>query len=198
VEEMKADNNPEDESAGTRLVKFARTLYVEKEDFREEAHKKWYRFAPGKEVRLKHAYYVTCNEVLRNDAGEVIELRCTYDPDSRGGWTNDGRKVRGTLHWVAAEHCVDAEVRHYDHLVKEDADRNAPFSEQLNPDSLKVLTGCKAEVALTESKPGEGLQFLRHGYYTVDSEDSTSEKMVFNRTVTLRDSWAKIEKKLNS
>lgn len=198
VEEMEAVNNPEDESAGTRTVPFSREIYIEREDFREEANRKWFRLKPGKEVRLKHAYYITCTEVIKNENGEITELHCSYDPASKGGWTDDGRKVKGTLHWVSAAHAVKAEVRLYEHLfLKEnpyEVEEGHAFTDNINPDSLKVLTESLIEPALREARPGEYYQFLRQGYFCADP-DSTSEKPVFNRTVTLRDSWAKMEKK---
>ena len=195
-EMREADNNPEDPSAGTREMPFGRELWVECDDFREEAPRKWFRLAPGKEVRLKHAYFVTCEEVVKDDAGEVIELRCSYDPETAGGEAPDGRKVRGTLHWVSAEHAVDAEVRLYDRLFKdEDPSGAEDFHSALNPDSLEVLTGCKLEPSLAEAQPGDRVQFLRHGYFCMDA-DSAPGAPVFNRAVPLRDSWAKIEKKL--
>jgi glutaminyl-tRNA synthetase len=180
------------------MVPFSRVLYVEREDFREDAPKRWFRLAPGREVRLKHAYYITCEDVVRDEqTGEVVELRCTYDPESRGGSTPDGRKVRGTLHWVSAEHALDAEVRLYDHLyvkpVPTDVEEGEDFLASLNSDSLEVLIGCKVEPGLAGAQPGNHYQFLRMGYFCVD-RDSTQERPVFNRTVTLRDTWAKIEK----
>ena len=199
TEEVEATNNPEDESMGKRKLPFSRVVYVERSDFREEAPKKWFRLAPGKEVRLKYAYYITCREVVRDASGEVVELRCTYDPESRGGWTTDGRKVRGTLHWVSAEHAIEAEVRLYDRLFtvpEPDADKDKPFTDYLNPHSLDILNGCKLEPSLARAKPGERYQFERQGYFCVDSKDSRAGKPVFNRTVPLRDSWAKIEKAL--
>ncbi|HHJ53695.1 MAG TPA: glutamine--tRNA ligase/YqeY domain fusion protein [Caldithrix abyssi] len=200
VEWLEAENNPEDASAGTRKIPFSREIYVEQTDFREEAPRKWFRLAPGKEVRLKHAYYITCQEVIKNDQGEVVELRCTYDPKSRGGWTDDGRKVKGTLHWVSAAHAMPVEVRLYEHLFTkenpEEVEEGQDFTANINPDSLKVLNGCLIEPGMKEAKPGVPYQFLRQGYFCVDSKDSTPDHLVFNRTVTLRDSWAKIEKKL--
>ena len=200
VEWLEAENNPEDASAGTRKIPFSREIYVEQTDFREEAPRKWFRLAPGKEVRLKHAYYITCQEVIKNDRGEVVELRCTYDPKSRGGWTDDGRKVKGTLHWVSAAHAMPVEVRLYEHLFTkenpEEVEEGQDFTANINPDSLKVLNGCLIEPGMKEAKPGIPYQFLRQGYFCVDSKDSSPNHLVFNRTVTLRDSWAKIEKKL--
>jgi glutaminyl-tRNA synthetase len=198
VEEVEAINNPEDASMGTRQLPFSRVLYVERDDFREDPPRKWFRLAPGREVRLKHAYYITCADVVKDsETGEVVELRCTYDPESRGGSTPDGRKVRGTLHWVSAARALDATVRLYEHLFTEpdpmDADEGSGFLESLNPNSLEVLTGCKVEPSLSNSEPGNRYQFLRMGYFCTDA-DSVEGQLVFNRTVTLRDTWAKIEK----
>ena len=198
VENIECVNNPEDPEAGTREVPFSRVLHVERGDFREDPPRKWFRLAPGREVRLKHAYFVTCNEVIKDEqTGEVVELRCTYDPASRGGSSPDGRKVKGTLHWVSAEHAADAEVRLYDHLFTERDPMGAggEFESFLNPDSLEVLTGCKLEPGLAGARPGYFCQFMRHGYFCVDNVDTTSDRQVFNRSVSLRDSWAKIEKK---
>ncbi len=201
VEELEAVNNPEDPDMGTRKVPFSRVLYVERDDFREDPPKKWFRLAPGREVRLKHAYYVTCVDVVKDEqTGEVLELHCTYDPETRGGWSEDGRKVRGTLHWVSASHALDAEVRLYDRLfLKANPDEvdeeGADFKANLNPNSLETLTGCKVEPSLADAVPGDRFQFLRLGYFCVDP-DSTDGRLVFNRTVPLRDSWAKIEKTL--
>jgi glutaminyl-tRNA synthetase len=197
VEEMEAVNNPEDASMGTRIVPFSREIYIERDDFREDPPKKFFRLAPGREVRLMHAYYITCEEVIKNENGDVIELRCIYDPATRGGDSPDGRKVKGTLHWVSAQQAIEAEVRLYDHLfampdpiaVEEGQD----FTANLNPSSLEILSGCQLEPSLAGATPGSRYQFLRHGYFCVDP-DSTDEKLVFNRTVPLRDTWAKIEK----
>jgi len=197
VEEMEAENNPEDETAGTRLLPFSRVLYVEQDDFREEAPKEWFRLAPGREVRLKHGYFITCQEVVKDKDGEVVELRCTYDPESRGGASPDGRRVRGTLHWVSAEHALDAEVRIYDRLFSVpdpmDVEEGEDWQASLNTDSKEVLVGCKVEPSLAGATPGGRYQFLRLGYYAVDP-DSAEGKLVFNETVGLRDTWAKIEK----
>ncbi len=202
VEEFEVENNPEDPSMGTRKVPFSRVLYVERDDFREDPPKKWFRLAPGREVRLKGAYYVTCVDVIKDENGEVVELRCTYDPESRGGMTPDGRKVRGTLHWVSAAHALDAEVRLYDRLfLKADPDdvdeEGADFKANINPNSLEVLTACKIEPSLANARVGDHYQFLRLGYFCVDP-DSADGRLVFNRTVTLRDTWAKIEKRISS
>jgi len=196
VEEIEADNNPGDEEMGTRSVPFSRVLYVEQEDFREEAPKKWFRLAPGREVRLKHAYYITCQDVIKDDYGNVVELHCTYDPESRGGSTPDKRKVRGTLHWVSAAHALDAQVRLYDHLFDKrdptDVEEGESFEDNLNPNSLETLTSCKVEPSLAEALPGSRCQFLRLGYFCLDP-DASDDLLVFNRTTTLRDTWARIE-----
>jgi len=197
VEEVAAENNPEDPGMGSRRLPFSRVLYIERDDFREAPPKKWFRLSPGAEVRLKHAYFITCREVVKDESGEVVELRCTYDPESRGGSTPDGRRVKGTLHWVSAGHAAPAEVRVYDHLFVKPDPSDVPegqdFTVNLNPNSLQVLTGCLVEPGLAGQAPGSRYQFLRQGYYCLDP-DSTPEKLVFNQSVTLRDSWAKIEK----
>jgi glutaminyl-tRNA synthetase len=200
VEELDAENNPEDPGMGSRKVPFSRVLYIEQDDFREDAPKKFFRLAPGREVRLKHAYYITCVDVIKDEqTGEVIELHCTYDPETRGGWSKDGRKVKGTLHWVSAEHALEAEVRLYDHLFVKadpgDGKEGTDFKSYLNPNSLETLTSCRVEPSLAGAAPGNRYQFLRQGYFCVDSVDSSDERPVFNRTISLRDSWAKIEKK---
>ena len=198
VEMLDADNNPEDENAGTREVPFTREIYIEREDFMEDPPRKFYRLAPGREVRLKHAYYITCNNIVKDEnTGEIIEIHCTYDPDTRGGWSDDGRRVQGTLHWVSAEHAVDAEVRLYNSLFTEREPENVAdgtdWIQFLNPDSLEILNNCKVEPSLVDAPPESRYQFLRIGYFCVDP-DTTPEKLVFNRTVPLRDSWAKIQK----
>jgi glutaminyl-tRNA synthetase len=200
VEELTAENNPEDPDMGTRSLPFSNTLFVERDDFREEAPRKWFRLAPGKEVRLKHAYYITCQEVIKDEnTGEVIELRCTYDPDTRGGWSQDGRKVKGTLHWVSAAHAVKAEVRLYEHFFTKEnpneVEEGKDFTDYINPNSLQVLTACQIEPSLADASPGSIFQFMRLGYFCVDTKYSSLQNPVFNRTVTLRDTWAKIEKK---
>lgn len=198
VEEIECGNNPEDPSAGTRRVPFSRELYIEQDDFREEPPPKYFRLSPGREVRLKHAYYITCKEVKKNTAGEITEIICSYDSESKGGDTSDGRRVKGTLHWVSASHAVDASVRLCDRLFRvekpDDVEEGQDFISNLNAESLTLLEGCKLEPALAEAGRGERFQFLRQGYFCVDT-DSTREKLVFNRTVALRDSWAKLEKK---
>ena len=196
-EELDAVNNPEDPAAGSRKVPFSRVLYIEQEDFQEEPHKKFYRLAPGREVRLRYAYFVKCVDVVKDEkTGEVVELRCTYDPATKGGSSPDGRKVKATIHWVSAAHALQVEVRLYDRLfLKENPEEGgADFREALNPDSLVTLTSCQVEPGLKGAQPGTRYQFERQGYFCVDSVDSTPEATVFNRTVTLRDSWAKIEK----
>jgi glutaminyl-tRNA synthetase len=199
VEELEAENNPEDSSAGKRKIPFSRVLYIEKEDFMEDPPKKFFRLAPGREVRLKHAYYIKCSDIIKDEkTGEVIEIHCTYDAKTRGGWSEDGRKVRGTLHWVSAGHALKAEVRLYDHLfVKENPSEtkdSADFKTYLNPNSLERLTSCLVEPSLADAAPGSRYQFMRQGYFCVDSKDSLSNALVFNRTVTLRDTWAKIQR----
>ena len=189
--------SPEDESLGSRKVPFTRELWIERDDFLEEPVKKWFRLAPGKEVRLRYAYYVTCTEVKKNDAGEVIELRCTYDPETKGGWSKDGRKVKGTLHWVSASHAKEAEVRLYDRLFTVDNPgslKGNEFLDHVNPDSLSTVTA-KIEPALADLKPGAHCQFERLGYFCADAKDHSPGKPVFNRTITLRDTWAKIQQK---
>ena len=195
TEEMEAVNNPEDETAGTRKVPFSRELYIERDDFMEDPPKKFFRLAPGREVRLRYAYFLTCREVVKNDAGEVVELRCTYDPASRGGNSPDGRKVKATLHWVSAAHAVPAEIRLYDHLFADPApDLEGGLEAAINPDSLKILEDCRLEPALATSEAGQPVQFERTGYFCLDP-DSSAEKLVFNRTVALRDTWAKVKAK---
>ena len=198
VEELDAENNPEDPNAGSRKIPFSRELYIEREDFMEDPPKKYFRLAPGREVRLKHAYYVTCVDVVKDaQTGKVVELHCTYDPETRGGWLQDGRKVRGTLHWVSVAHSVEAEVRLYDHLFTKpnpvDVEEGSDFKANLNPNSLEILRGCRVEPSLADASPGSRYQFLRMGYFCMDP-DSFDGKPVFNRTVTLRDTWAKIQK----
>ena len=197
VEEMDAINNPEDSSAGTRKIPFSKTLYIEEDDFREDPPKQFYRLAPGREVRLRYAYLITCNEVIKDSDGRVVELRCTYDPATRGGTTPDGRKVKSTIHWVSAAHALPANVRLYENLfVKEDpneVEEGQDFTENLNPESLQMLDECKIEPSVRDAEPGTKFQFERLGYYCVDRD--SGDELVFNRTIGLRDTWAKIEKR---
>jgi len=198
VEELDAVNNPEDESKGTRKVPFSKVLYIEQEDFREDPPKKFFRLAPGREVRLKHAYYIRCDRIVKDEeSGKILEVHCSYDPETKGGWSQDGRKVMGTLHWVSAPHAVDAEVRLYNHLFTvenpSEVEAGTDFKDYLNPESLMALTSCKIEPGLQSASPGDRYQFLRQGYFCVDP-NSNQGKLVFNRTVSLRDTWAKIEK----
>ena len=199
VEEFEVPNNPEDHEAGTRKVPFSKIIYIEQDDFCENPPKKYFRLAPGQEVRLKSAYIVKCESLIKDEkTGQILEVHCSYDPGSRGGSAPDGRKVKGTIHWVSAAHAVDAEVRLYDNLFGDPnpgADENIDFLDQLNPDSLEVLANCKMEPGLKNAKPGDMFQFLRLGYFCVDSEDSKHQAPVFNRTVSLKDSWAKISNK---
>jgi len=193
-EELDAVNNPEDESAGSRKVPFGRELYIERADFMEDPPKKFFRLAPGREVRLRYAFFITCDEVVKDDSGEIVELRCSYDPATRGGDAPDGRKVKATMHWVSAEHAVDAEVRVYDHLFEvEKPGADGDFVDDLNPDSLKILSDCKLEPALAGVERGTQVQFERLGYFAPD-QTSTPQTPVYNRIVTLRDTWARIRK----
>jgi glutaminyl-tRNA synthetase len=199
TEEMEAINNPEDPAAGTRRVPFSRVLWIEREDFMEVPVKKFFRLAPGREVRLRYAYFVRCTGLTKDPAtGEPVEVRCTFDPATRGGDAPDGRKVDATLHWVSAAHALPAEVRLYDHLfTKPDPDDVEPGKDwlaNLNPKSLEVLKGCRVEPSLAAARPGDRVQFERMGYFCADSKDSRPGALVFNRTVTLKDAWAKIQK----
>jgi glutaminyl-tRNA synthetase len=198
TEEFTFPYSPEDDSMGTRQVPFSRELYIEREDFMENPPKKFFRLGIGREVRLRYAYYVTCTDVLKDDNGEIVEIHCTYDPETKGGWSKDGRKVKGTLHWVSARHALDAEVRLYEHLFSEErpekVEEGGDFFDNLNPESLKIITA-KVEPSLTEAEPGLRVQFERIGYFCVDAKDSKPGQLVFNRTATLRDTWAKIQKK---
>lgn len=198
-EMRKAINNPEDESAGTREIPFGRELYIERSDFLEDAPRKFFRLTVGREVRLRYAYFLKCESVVKDDEGKIVELRCTYDPETAGGKAPDGRKVKGTIHWVSAEHAVDAEVRLYEHLFTQENPSDVPegvdWKDLLNPDSLKVLDQCKLEPSLAAAQPGERFQFERNGYFCVDAQDSTADKLVFNRTVSLKDGWSKAKKK---
>lgn len=195
VEELEAINNPEDASMGTRKVPFSRVIYIEHDDFLEKPPREFYRLAPGREVRLRYAYFIKCVDVIKDNNGEVIELHCTYDPATKGGNAPDGRKVKATLHWVSARHAIDAEVRLYDHLfLKSDPEEAEDFKECINPDSLIVLNSCKIEPSLKDAKVGDRYQFERLGYFCVD-RDSTDEMPVFNRIIPLKDTWAKIQKR---
>lgn len=199
VEELDAINNPEDLNMGTRKVPFSRVLYIERDDFREDPPKQFFRLSPGREVRLRYAYYIKCVEVVKDDkTGKIIELRCTYDPQTRGGDSPDRRKVKATLHWVSAAHAIEAEARLYDYLLlkadSDEAEEGRDFKSNINPKSMEVLESCLVEPCLAKAKHGDRYQFERQGYFCVDP-DSTRDKLVFNRTVTLKDTWAKIEKK---
>jgi glutaminyl-tRNA synthetase len=194
-EELEAINNPEDPAMGTRFVPFSRELYIEQDDFMEDPPKKFFRLSPGREVRLRYAYFITCTDVVKDEAGKIIELHCTYDPESKGGNSPDGRKVKSTLHWVSAKHAVNSEVRLYDRLFNEEdpvGHKDKDYKEFLNPDSLKILPECFIEPIVRNAKPLQHFQFERLGYFSVDY-DSTHDKPVFNRTVALRDSWAKMQ-----
>ena len=195
---LEAVNNPEDPEAGTRQVPFGRELYIERADFLEDPPKKFFRLAPGREVRLRYAYFITCTEVVKDASGEIVELRCTYDPATRGGDAPDGRKVKGTLHWVSANHAVSAEVREYDVLFTSEDPMDVPEGgsslDSLNPQSLVVRRDCKLEPSLAGLEVGSRRQFERTGYFCLD-RDASPESPVWNRTVTLRDTWAKIAKK---
>jgi glutaminyl-tRNA synthetase len=197
VEEFDAINNPEDPGMGSRKVPFSQEIYIERDDFLEDPPSRFYRLAPGREVRLRYAYYITCDGFIKDDlTGQITELRCTYDPQSRGGSSPDGRRVRGTLHWVSAPHSIPAEIRIYDHLflkANPDDDQGGDFTSQLNPDSLTTLTSARLEPSLSQAQPEERFQFERRGYFCVDAEDSQPGRLVFNRTVPLRDTWARIQ-----
>ncbi|MCK5200275.1 MAG: glutamine--tRNA ligase, partial [Spirochaetales bacterium] len=197
TEMMEAENNPEDENMGKREIPFSREIYIEKDDFMENPPKKYFRLSPGREIRLKQAFYITCTDVIKDpDTEEITEVHCTYDPESRGGWTEDGRKVRGTSHWVSAAHAFEADVRLYSNLFKSENPEAATgnFLDDIASDSLEVLKGCKLEPSLAKALPGEFIQFLRKGYFCADSVDSKPGKPVFNRTVSMRDTWAKLQK----
>lgn len=199
VEEFDAENNPEDPNAGTRKIPFSKVIYIEKDDFMENPPKNYFRLSPGREVRLKHAYIIKCERVVKDDkTGEIVELHCTYDPETRGGNAPDGRKVKGTIHWVSAAHAINAEVRLYDKLFTvpdpEVGEDGSDYKDYLNPNSLEILTSSKVEPGLAKASPSERYQFLRMGYFCVDSKDSGNGKLVFNRIVPLKDSWAKVSK----
>jgi glutaminyl-tRNA synthetase len=203
VEELDAVNNPEDPDAGTRKIPFSRELYIEQSDFREDPPKKYFRLAPGREVRLRYGFFIKCVDVVKDErTGEVVEVHCTYDPETRGGYAPDGRKVRGTIHWVSAARALETEVRLYDHLFTKpdpnEVEEGEDFKANFDPDSVEVLSGARVEPGLASAKPGDRIQFERQGYFCVDTVDSTPERPVFNRTVSLRDTWAKIEKSQQS
>jgi glutaminyl-tRNA synthetase len=197
VETIEAVNNPEDASAGTRTLPFSKVLYIEQDDFRETPPPKYFRMAPGREVRLRYAYFIKCNRVVKDDQGEVVELHCSYDPATRGGDAPDGRKVKATIHWVSAQHAVPAEIRLYDRLFTrpdpEEAGEGQDFTNYINPASLDTLTGCMLEPALAGAAPGYRCQFERQGYFCVDPDTESTGRLIFNRTVSLRDTWMKIE-----
>jgi glutaminyl-tRNA synthetase len=198
TEDLEFQNHPGDTAMGTRMVPFSRVLYIERDDFREEAPKKFFRLAPGREVRLRYAYYITCVGMEKDEeSGDITALHCTYDPATKGGDSPDGRKVKGTIHWVSAAHALEVQVRLYDHLMltpDEDQKEAPELTDLLNKDSLEVLNSCRVEPGLKDIAPGSRVQFERLGYFCVDPVDSSPGKPVFNRTVSLRDTWAKIEK----
>jgi glutaminyl-tRNA synthetase len=180
---------------GTREIPFSKVLYIEQDDFMEDPPKKFFRLTPGREVRLRYAYFITCTDVIKDEQGKILELRCTYDPKTRGGDAPDGRKVKSTLHWVSADHAIDAQVRLFENLfTKENPGAEDDFKTCINENSMEVLTGCKVEPGLAKASPGFRCQFERLGYFCVDRKDSTSGNLVFNRIVTLRDMWARIKK----
>ncbi len=195
TEELEAINNPEDPSMGSRKIPFSRVVYIERDDFLEDPPKKYFRLAPGREVRLKHAYIIKCENVVKDDNGKIVELHCTYDPATKSGSATVERKVKATLHWISAEHAIDAEVHLFDHLFNAENPESGEedYKSYINPDSLETLTSCKIEQSLKNAKPGDRYQFLRHGYFCVDP-DTNDESFIFNRTVSLRDTWAKIQK----
>src|SRR5262249_4548397 len=195
VDELDAVNNPEDPAMGTRRVPFSGELWIEQDDFREVPPPKYFRLSPGREVRLRWGYFVTCTSVVKNDRGEVVEVRCSYDPATRGGNAPDGRKVKATIHCVSVAHAVDAEVRLYDRLFAVEEPGGDDWMTQLNPESLELLRGCKLESSLADAAPGSRWQFERMGYFCVDAVDTRPGATVWNRTVTLKDTWAKIERR---
>ena len=198
-EELEAVNNQEDNNKGKRKIPFSKQLYIEQDDFMENPPRKFFRLSPGQEVRLMHAYYVTCKDVVKDEeTGEIVEIICTYDPDTKGGWSKDGRKVKGTLHWVSAKHAIPAEIRLYDRLFSKEnpnrVDVDQDYKDYLNPNSVELLTDCLVEPSLAGGQPGDSYQFLRRGYFCID-QDSNDQQLVFNRSVSLRDTWAKVQKK---
>ncbi len=196
VEMLEAVNNPEDENAGTRQIPFSRELYIDRDDFQETPHRKFYRLAPGAEVRLRYGYFITCTDVVKDASGEIVELHCTYDPETKGGYAPDGRRVKGTIHWLSVAHALTAEVRMYDRLfAAEDPGSYDDFREALNPDSLVIIANAKVEPSLADAEAETVVQFERKGYFCVDSKDSRPGALVFNQTIGLRDSWAKIQGK---
>jgi glutaminyl-tRNA synthetase len=198
VEELEAVNNPEDETAGTRTVPFSREIYIEREDFHENPPSKYYRLGPGREVRLRYGYFIKCVDYIKDPEGRVSEVHCTYDPDTKGGYAPDGRRVKGTLHWVSVPHAIDAEVRLYDRLFLKDNPMDfgegEDFTDFINPNSMEVLNSCKVEPSLAGAIAGDKFQFERQGYFCVDP-DTTEGSLIFNRTIDLRDTWARIQQK---
>ena len=195
IETLDAKNNPEDESTGTRKISFSKEIFIERNDFMENPPKKYFRLSLGKEVRLKFAYYITCTEVIKNEKGEISEIHCTYDPKTKGGMSDDGRKVRGTLHWVSASECIEADIRLYDRLFKsENPEASGDFVDDLNPDSLKLIKNAKLETSLGNAESKSIYQFERTGYFVLDSKDSSENNLIFNRAVSLRDSWARLNR----
>ena len=195
IENLDAKNNPEDESAGKRKLSFSKEIFIERNDFMEDPPKKYFRLSLGKEVRLKFAYYITCTEVIKNEKGEISEIHCTYDPNTKGGMSDDGRKVRGTLHWVSASECIEADIRLYDRLfISENPEASGDFIDDLNPDSLKLIKNAKLEASLGNVDPKSIYQFERTGYFVLDSKDSSENNLIFNRAVSLRDSWARLNR----
>ena len=195
IENLDAKNNPEDESAGKRKLSFSKEIFIERNDFMEDPPKKYFRLSLGREVRLKFAYYITCTEVIKNEKGEISEIHCTYDPNTKGGMSDDGRKVRGTLHWVSASECIEADIRLYDRLfISENPEASGDFIDDLNPDSLKLIKNAKLEASLGNADPKSIYQFERTGYFVLDSKDSSENNLIFNRAVSLRDSWARLNR----
>ena len=195
IENLDAKNNPEDESAGKRKISFSKEIFIERNDFMEDPPKKYFRLSLGKEVRLKFAYYITCTEVIKNEKGEISEIHCTYDPNTKGGMSDDGRKVRGTLHWVSASECIEADIRLYDRLfISQNPEASGDFTDDLNPDSLKLIKNAKLEASLGNADPKSIYQFERTGYFVLDSKDSSENNLIFNRAVSLRDSWARLNR----